>query len=160
MSLYILITTIKSTWPSLFGIWVSLHPWFHCSDSTVSAARAIGLLIVIWGQLSVVSILSCPLTVVSSILSCALHPACFKLQSKLCCPGSLKQHHWDGVLCHSVWMLKIAKTWLSAGSTSSSWNVHARGSSKCQTGAVNVLTTRTIWSSFSDFQILFRHKLY
>lgn len=88
------------------------------------------------------SILSCPLTVVSLALNCALHPACFKLESKakLCCAGNLNQHHQDG-LCHSVWMSKIAKTWLSAGSTFSSWNVHVRGSSKCQTGTVNVLTT-------------------
>lgn len=108
MSLYILITIIKSTWASLFGTWVSLHPWFLCSDSAVSAARAIGLSLVIWDQLSLVS-----------ILNCALHPACFKLESKakLCCPGNLKQHHQDDVLCHSVWISNTDKIWLSAGCT-------------------------------------------
>lgn len=55
MCLYILITIIKSTWASLFGTWVSLNALFLCSDSVVSAARAIELLIVVWDQLNLVS---------------------------------------------------------------------------------------------------------
>lgn len=64
MSLYILISIIKSTWASLFGTWVSLYPLFLCGDSIVSA----GLLIVVWDQLNLVSDPQLYLSLASSLL--------------------------------------------------------------------------------------------